>query len=185
LTGMKSSGSGQKAPVFEKLRSESAWAMEQCGNGSKRRQHCDTWKEAMTKSKIVESTPKARSGLRVADRRVGIFWLLEDGRLLLDSTALAEAEHYGDCITHPRSHIDTWAELQRCGVVRTDVEYEEPPRGRVVYDADKDRFVIYADRCILRRKKSLRQIMRELNLPQNQTETSSDLHYRCLQCVHS
>jgi|ERR1035438_3082125 hypothetical protein len=117
--------------------------------------------------------------------RVGIFWLLQDGRLLLDNTVLAEAERYGDCLSHPRSHIDTWTELQRRGAVPLDVEYEEAPRGRTVYDSRRDRFVIYADLCILRRKNTVRQIMTELNLPQNKTETCSDLHYRCLQCVHT
>jgi hypothetical protein len=69
-------------------------------------------------------------------------------------------------------------------MVPTDVEYEESPRGRAVYDSRRDRFVIYADRCILRRKNTLRQVMKELKLPQNKTETSSDLHYRCSRCLH-
>ena len=75
----------------------------------------------------------AASGNR--EPRVGIFWLLGNGSLLVDSTPLAEAEPYGECLTHPRSHIDQWAEFQRNAIVPRDTEYEEMPRGRVVYDA--------------------------------------------------
>jgi hypothetical protein len=116
--------------------------------------------------------------------RVGIFWLLRDGSLLVDSNPLAEAEPYGECLTHPRSHIDQWAEFQRNAIVPRDIEYEEMPRGRVVYDATQKRFTIYGDRCILRRKDVIRKIMSAMNLPENQIETSSDLHYRCSQCLH-
>jgi len=35
------------------------------------------------------------------ESRVGIFWLL-NGKLLIDSTPLDEAERYGDFLTHPR-----------------------------------------------------------------------------------
>ncbi len=38
-----------------------------------------------------------------------------------------------DYINGPLSHIDYWSELQRNGKVSSDVNYEEPPRGRVVY----------------------------------------------------
>jgi hypothetical protein len=115
--------------------------------------------------------------------RVGIFWLLGDGSLLVDSTPLAEAEPYGECLTHPRSHIDQWAEFQRNAIVPRDIEYEEMPRGRVVYDARQKRFTIYGDRCILRRKATVRKVMLAMSLAESQTETSSDPHYRCSRCL--
>jgi len=37
------------------------------------------------------------------ESRVGIFWLA-NGKLLIDSTPLDEAERYGDFVTHPRGH---------------------------------------------------------------------------------
>jgi hypothetical protein len=36
---------------------------------------------------------------------VGIFWLV-NGKMVIDSTPLSEAEPYGDHRDHPRSHID-------------------------------------------------------------------------------
>jgi hypothetical protein len=115
--------------------------------------------------------------------RVGIFWLLGDGTLLLDATPLAEAEPYGEFLTHSRSHIDQWAEFQRHAIAPRDAEYEEWPRGRVVYDARQKRFTLYADRCILIRKNVIRKIMTAMNLTKNQTELSPDEHYRCSTCL--
>jgi hypothetical protein len=45
-------------------------------------------------------TPPAQR--RNEEPRVGIFWLI-DGKPLIDSTPLGEAEPYGDHLTHPRS----------------------------------------------------------------------------------
>src|SRR5437016_12396510 len=48
--------------------------------------------------------------------KVGIVWLV-GRRLIFDSTPVAEAEDYGDCKTHGRSHSDCWTELQKRGTV--------------------------------------------------------------------
>jgi hypothetical protein len=79
-------------------------------------------------SKICSSKPS-----RQKNPRVGIFWLL-GGKLLIDSTSLNEAERYGIHLTHPRNHLEVWTWFQQGGTVPADIEYEEPPRGRVVYN---------------------------------------------------
>jgi hypothetical protein len=118
------------------------------------------------------------------EARVGIFWLLADGSLLVDSSPLSVAEKYGDCLTHARSHIDVWAEFQSSGRVAADVEYEEYPRGRVIFDTRQDHWVIMADRCILRSKGLIRKISASMNLTGKMTEISSDSHCRCFRCLH-
>jgi hypothetical protein len=115
--------------------------------------------------------------------RVAIFWLLGDSTLLLETTPLADAEPYGECLTHPRSHIDQWEIFRREGRVALDIEYEEPPRGRVVYNLRTEEFVIYADRCILRRKLIIRRIMAAMHLLSRTTEVKTDAHYRCQSCL--
>ena len=62
-----------------------------------------------------------------------------------DSTPLSEAEPYGDVLTHAKGHIDYWTELQERGAIPIEVEYEEPPRGRVGYDSKEER-VLHAGR---------------------------------------
>src|SRR5271167_2013865 len=74
---------------------------------------------------------------------VGIFWRVKDA-LVVDRSTLDEAEPYGDCLTHPVGHYDRWEEWQTFdaahlealgypGVIASS-EYDDWPRGRVVYE---------------------------------------------------
>ena len=121
-----------------------------------------------------------KTSTRTTEPRVGIFWLV-DGKTLIDSTSLSEAEPYGDNLTHPSGHAKVWEHYQRNGLVSREMEYEESPRGRVMYNTKTQRFTFLADRCILRDKNVVRRIMSELKLPRN-TETDTDSHYRCPAC---
>jgi hypothetical protein len=113
---------------------------------------------------------------------VGIFWLVH-GKLVIDSTPLREAEPYGDSLTHPRSHIDVWAQFQRIGKVPPESEYEEYPRGRVMHHPKSGEFTILTDPCILARKDLITQIKDALHLPK-QTALDTDPHYRCWSCLY-
>ena len=115
---------------------------------------------------------------------VGIFWSFE-GRLIIDSTPLSAAELYGETLTHPAGHIDHWTALQQRGAVPRDVEYEEPPRGRVVYSKRDERFLLWADRCIANRSDLVNEIMGALRLPLDRTSKGLDEHYRCAACLSS
>jgi hypothetical protein len=112
---------------------------------------------------------------------VGIFWLVS-GKLLIDSTPLSQAEPYGDHLTHPRGHAEVWGRYQRTGVVPIDMEYEEYPRGRVIYNTKTQRFTLLADKCILRDKSMVSTIMSAMNLPGKNTDKATDSHYRCSAC---
>ena len=115
--------------------------------------------------------------------RVGIFWW-HRGRLFCHSTPISTAEPYGDTVGDPMSHMDYWRQLQLTGQVRPEIEYDEPPRGRVVYNSTTQSFLLLADRCILGRAVIIEQIMRELRLPKI-TKMESDAHYRCGHCLYS
>ena len=118
---------------------------------------------------------------------VGIFWLFR-GRLIIDASPLPEAEPYGDCLTHRNSHIDYWTEQQRLGVVPKEIEYEEPPRGRVVFHTKTARSTLYADRCILAKKAVIKQIKKTMHLPSEGTDVRTDGHhghYRCYRCLET
>ena len=113
---------------------------------------------------------------------VGIFWLY-DGTLLLDRSPLSEADPYGNHLTHPRSHNDVWETWKGIDKVPAEVGYEEPPRGRVMFDRTSKTFTLLGDRCILRRKDVIAKIRTELNLPKG-TKLGADSHYRCYKCLY-
>jgi hypothetical protein len=68
------------------------------------------------------------------------------------------------------------------GKVPIDVPYEEPPRGRVVFNRKTSQSVLLADKCILERKSVVAEIAKALGLPKNVT-LGSDSHYRCSKCL--
>jgi len=131
---------------------------------------------------MAAQTSRPTSG-RDKEPRVGIFWLV-NGKLLIDSTPLGRAQPYGDHLTHSRGHDRVWGKSQQKGIVSTDIEYDEPPRGRVVYHAKTRRFALLADRCILRDKAVVQKIMSDLNLRSGNTGKGTDAHYRCFACLH-
>ena len=126
--------------------------------------------------------PAAGKTEESGEPRVGIFWML-NGEPLIDYAPLSEAEPYGDHVTHPRGHAEVWEQYQLGGVVPREMEYEEAPRGRVMYNTKTRRFTLLADRCILKRRDMVAKIKKEMHLPRN-TETGTDSHYRCFACLH-
>jgi len=89
---------------------------------------------------------------------VGPYWFVQDGsgriRMIAHRCALADAEEYGDFLTCPHGHYDLW-ESWRTGaapegmtaIVR-DAEYEEWPRGRVVFNFVQRHFIVHGDRQV-------------------------------------
>ena len=115
--------------------------------------------------------------------RLGIFWLV-DRKLLIQSSSLGECERYGDNLNFPWSHLNVFERWKRLGKVRGELEYEEPARGRVVYNTKAKHFTLLADKCILDHVGLVDQIKKELNLPRKHTSLARDSHYRCSKCLY-
>jgi hypothetical protein len=100
----------------------------------------------------IRVAPKA--ALAPTAPAVGIFWRV-NGVIVIDRSTLDEAEPYGDCITHAAGHYERWQEWQELGMARladigypdriASTEYDQWPRGRIVYETPPRRFVLYAD----------------------------------------
>jgi hypothetical protein len=120
--------------------------------------------------------------------RLGIFWLVQTSngkaRLLTAGCPLDQAEPYGDCLTYGPGHYETWAQWRRDRTVEPALralvrsyEYEDWPRGRIVFDRSRDLFIIYADRKLLT-PATIARIKAQFQLPAERTEIQSDLHYQ-------
>ena len=123
---------------------------------------------------------------------VGIFWGVPEGDrtvLVTDRTPLAEAEVYGDCLTHPRGHHEVWEAWRRLGATAlrrrglptaiASHEYEALPRGRVVYMREPALFTLYADRR-LQSPETIVELVRLFGLAGEHHAVRSDAHYRTL-----
>ena len=83
---------------------------------------------------------------------VGIFWVVQatedEAGLLATGCPLDQAEAYGDFLTYGPGHSETWDHWRRgrpvgpvlCAAVLF-YEYEDWPRGRVVFDRSRDLFL--------------------------------------------
>jgi hypothetical protein len=121
--------------------------------------------------------------------QVGIFWRVRppdaDACLVVDCVPLKEAETYGDFLTYG-SHYECWSKLEamsprdrQARLVPEAVrwtEYEEWPRGRVVFHRPSERFVLYADPT-LQTPAIIDEITRYFALPADRTDVRSDTHY--------
>jgi hypothetical protein len=113
--------------------------------------------------------------------RVGIFWLV--GKcLVIDTIPLSEAGKYGDFKIYEGDHVTLWEEMERRREVPRGSDYEEHPRGRVNSNSKTQRFNLYADACILRKKDVVAKLMSLMHLPDD-TALSTDAHYRCFRCL--
>jgi hypothetical protein len=130
----------------------------------------------------MTKTSKQSKSSTTAEPLLGIFWLL-DGSLITDCAPLSEAEAYGDHLTHSRGHVDVWEQWQRTGMVPADVPYEEPPRGRVMFNRNTNEFVLLADRCVLKNTRAVIEIKTLFHLP-NKVTVDTDPHYRCNVCLY-
>src|SRR5690606_16422031 len=85
--------------------------------------------------------------------QVGIFWFLE-GRIpqtgdeiIRESVPYTHGEDYGDFVNGWSAHVEFWAVVQR--IFTTDLEYDEVPRGRVVYSKRDGTFLVYGSKAFV------------------------------------
>jgi hypothetical protein len=131
-------------------------------------------------------TPATRNRPAFRETSVGIFWHVRHV-LVTDLSILAEAEPYGDCLTHAAGHYERWEQWRRLGAPRlaalglpaqiASTEYDEWPRGRIIYEKPAQRFVIYADRR-LQAPKIIVAVKTAFGLDGSEAVVKSDLHYR-------
>ena len=95
---------------------------------------------------------------------VGIFWLVGK-HLVMDTTPLSEAGKYGDFKIHDGDHVSHWEVMEKRGEVPRDSDYEEHPRGRSNFNTKTQRFTLFADACILRKKNVVAKLMSVMHLP--------------------
>jgi hypothetical protein len=120
--------------------------------------------------------------------QLGIFWLVQttdgEARLLAAACPLDQAEPYGDSLTYGPGHYETWDPWGRDRTVDPALralvrsyEYENWPRGRIVFDRPRDLFILYADRKFLT-PEMIPRIQAQFHLPEDCTDVKSDLHYQ-------
>lgn len=110
---------------------------------------------------------------------VGIFWAIPDkdfGQSVLEfhkSFYINEADGNG-FINYPYSHYDVWDDEVK-GLGDDCYKY---PRGRVIYDVNKNKHLIYSDKCIS--QSAINEIVELFEI--KNYKLCRDEHYVCRRC---
>ncbi len=110
--------------------------------------------------------------------KIGIFWIYQ-GRVLARPISIKDGEPQDDFIDSPDSHVHVWDEPD--GFMRdypelAECNYEDIPRGRVLYESSEDRYVIYLDECLMNAKDQA-ALKQAFNLAKEDCVFRSDPHY--------
>jgi len=121
-----------------------------------------------------------------ATAMVGIFWWVED-RLVAAGCPLGDAEAGGEWLDYTGGHAEHWERWREAGrgwllanelpLLILSSEYDDHPRGRIVFDRSTGRFLLYAD-LRLQDPDRIAAIKRTFGLDRSTVIVESDPHYR-------
>ena len=105
--------------------------------------------------------------------KIGPFFYFR-GRLLYHAVDISQGRPQAGKLDDPLGHDILWDKTVRAG------DYIDCPRGRVVWDEEQKRAIIYIDRCI-DKEEIVAKIVSKYEL--DAYEKEYDEHYRCKNCV--
>lgn len=106
---------------------------------------------------------------------IGIFWIF-NGKLLKSETDLEDGEDYAGVVHSGLNHIDHWPTLQRQHKELRLLEYQEVPRGRVMFFKRTKKFRVLMDK-VLHTPRNKQMLLKAFNLPKTKTVFGTDPHY--------
>lgn len=112
---------------------------------------------------------------------VGIFFVV-NAKPLVQGIPWRVNPSYAGYRTYGVGHPEFWRFLLQADAVPCAMRHAEAARGCVNYHEASQKFTMFADRRIIKRKLQVQAIMTELNLPPD-TSVVVDDHYQCLGCL--
>ena len=132
---------------------------------------------AVQRIKAVHARNLAVKRSRMASMpEIGIFWLV-DNKLVADSIPWPQADFYGGFYNGKNDHATFWTTLQRLMLPWKGNEYTDFPRGRVLFDAMEEVFLVYSSQAIVKSPGVRATILAEFKLPLAATKFEADYHY--------
>jgi len=107
---------------------------------------------------------------------IGIFWIYK-GVIYSFKETLDQVSTVGEFKDSDMSHDAKWPELQNAHKDFYLYEYYDVPRGRIVYNVNEDRFLVYAHGKIIDSLKFREMVITEFELESEKTVFGYDHHY--------
>jgi hypothetical protein len=124
--------------------------------------------------KSIDEVRKREASSGVGE--VGIFWFFK-GEILPSSVPCKLGEQYGDFINGKSDHCTHWNSIRRSAPGAAQYEYDQVPRGRVVYSKNDDRFLVYGSEEFIVDEWRKAVVISAFKLPPDRTTFKADEHY--------
>lgn len=85
--------------------------------------------------------------------KIGIFWFYKNQVFGVSHQFDINSSDSLGMIDSPYNHVSYWNELRDKFSELRDIEYDEVPRGRVIFDKNKNILIIYLDKKLLIKSK--------------------------------
>lgn len=81
--------------------------------------------------------------------QIGIYWL-HGGKVIGLACALAQAEPgIPEILDSPFTHVEAWPRIRAAAGLPPALEYDELPRGRVLFASGPQTSIVYGDRALI------------------------------------
>ena len=108
---------------------------------------------------------------------IGVFWVYKS-QIYVKSIHIDKVKPIQGFIDSDFAHYQVWSEISLQNRDFYLYEYEDIPRGRVVYNIEDNQFIIYCNKNILEDTVSKNLILERFNLLNEDTIFKEDEHYR-------
>lgn len=125
---------------------------------------------------VIQSMSKTKKRETKMEESVGVFWIFEN-RIYFESQSVNDIEAIHCFKDSDLSHYEVWEKIRKQNPSFYLYEYEEIPRGRMVYQTDKRQFIVYCNENILQNKESRGLILANFHLIGKDVIFKEDEHY--------
>jgi len=112
--------------------------------------------------------------------QIGIFWIFE-GKIYAKTKCLQDIKAVDNFKDIDDAHYKIWDEILLQQRKLYLYEYEDIPRGRVVYSMDNAEYIVYSNEEIINSKEARNLIIGAFNLNREQVLFQYDAHYKILE----
>jgi len=108
---------------------------------------------------------------------VGIFWIFEK-QIFFETEKLKDIKAVNSFKDSDLSHYQMWDKIKNQHPKFYLYEYEDIPRGRIIYNIEKNQFIVYCNENILKEKSLQKLILEKFQIFNENVIFKEDEHYR-------
>lgn len=108
---------------------------------------------------------------------IGVFWIYKS-QIYLKLIKIDKVKAINGFIDSDFSHYQVWDEISLQNKDFYQYEYEDVPRGRVVFDVENTQYLIYSNNDIINSYESKEVIIKAFDLKENNILFKYDAHYK-------